>query len=298
MNQSRCCAYDSGKACSRLTLTTGASTSLPALRSLSTTSASPATVGLSNISLSATSTSSTSLILDTTCVASSECPPSSKKLSLIPTLSLFSTSAHMPDTISSTAVLACCCCCWGFSLLGCGRAFRSSLPFGVRGISPISTYAQGTMYSGNRFCRCSLSSSLLRLCPSPITTYATSRFCPGSSSLAITAHCLTPSCSLNTPSISPNSILYPRTFTCSSILPMYSNSPSLPHLTKSPVLYNLSPVLPLIPSGTYLLAVSSALSLYPLPTPSPPMCNSPAIASPSISLLLPTTYSLVFVIPL
>src|ERR1043165_2999977 len=160
MNHSRCCANDNSNPSLLLTaFITGASACLPLLRSSSIASASPATVGLSNITLSPTSTPITSLTLDITCVASSECPPSSKKFSLIPASSILNTSLHIPPTISSTAVLATSSrSSLPFITAGSGSLFLSTFPFAVNGISSTSTITQGTMYSGSLSLRYSLSS--------------------------------------------------------------------------------------------------------------------------------------------
>ncbi len=62
---------------------------------------------------------------------------------------------------------------------------------------------------------------------SPATKYATNRWSPVSpSSRTTTTASFTPACSLSPASTSPNSIRYPRTFTCWSTRPKYSNSPS------------------------------------------------------------------------
>src|SRR6266852_781068 len=108
MNHSRCCANDNGIACSRAARSS-AGIFRPPLFSLLTSSIcfpSPATVGFSNRLLNPTSTPSTLLTRDTTCVASNECPPNSKKFSSLPTRSRFNTCAHTPATNSSVAVLA------------------------------------------------------------------------------------------------------------------------------------------------------------------------------------------------
>src|SRR5258708_4627416 len=108
MNHSRCCANDNGNACSRAARSS-AGIFRPPLFSLLTSSIcfpSPATVGFSNRLLNPTSTPSTLLTRDTTCVASNECPPNSKKFSSLPTRSRFNTCAHTPATNSSVAVLA------------------------------------------------------------------------------------------------------------------------------------------------------------------------------------------------
>src|SRR5690606_4014757 len=72
--------------------------------SASTQSAKPDSVGSSNRARNGISTPNRSHALDTTCVASNEWPPSSKKLSCTPTRSSPSTSAQIPATISSTGV--------------------------------------------------------------------------------------------------------------------------------------------------------------------------------------------------
>src|SRR5258708_6517070 len=87
MNHSRCCANDNGNACSRAARSS-AGIFRPPLFSLLTSSLcfpSPATVGFSNRLLNPTSTPSTLLTRDTTCVASNECPPNSKNFSSPPT---------------------------------------------------------------------------------------------------------------------------------------------------------------------------------------------------------------------
>ncbi|GAA2158907.1 hypothetical protein GCM10009727_70170 [Actinomadura napierensis] len=85
-NHNRCCANDNGnrRSC-RSTGTIGGAD--PPGDAPATTAASPATVGWSNNSDNGTSTPSTPRIREITCVASSECPPSSKKLSSTPTRS-------------------------------------------------------------------------------------------------------------------------------------------------------------------------------------------------------------------
>src|SRR5262249_26431538 len=77
-------------------------------------------------------------------VASSECPPSAKKSSSIPTRSTPNTSANSPQRISSCGVRGkpppnppTCC--------GAGSAPRSSFPFAVSGRRSSSTIAPGTM---------------------------------------------------------------------------------------------------------------------------------------------------------
>src|SRR5215216_648022 len=207
MNHSLACAYDSSTFSPLAILfNSGPCRCSPLTRCLSTIAASPATVGCSNISLNPISTPNDSLILDTTCVASSECPPISKKFSSTPTDSLLSTSPHIPLTISSTAVCSrrspSTC-----SASGAGRALRSSFPFAVSGILSTFTILPGTMYSGILSLSPLFISSILASPSSSSTTYPT-KCCPiPSSSLTNTAACFTPACSLITASTSPNSTL-------------------------------------------------------------------------------------------
>ena len=74
---------------------------------LSTTRASCSTVGASNSRRNGSSTANTSLKRATTCVASSECPPNSKKLLLsMPTSLHLSTCSQIPHSNSSLCVRA------------------------------------------------------------------------------------------------------------------------------------------------------------------------------------------------
>ncbi len=84
----------------------------------------PATVGASNRLRSGTSTSIASRTRDMTCVASNECPPSSKKSSCTPTRSSPSTSAQIPATSSSDGLRGAsqACSSSGRSRPGAGNA--------------------------------------------------------------------------------------------------------------------------------------------------------------------------------
>src|SRR5229473_1953529 len=264
MNHSRCCANDNGNACSRAARSS-AGIFRPPLFSLLSSSIcfpSPATVGFSNRLLNPTSTPSTLLTRDTTCVASNECPPNSKKFSSLPTRSRFNTCAHTPATNSSVAVLA------PPSPLPPSSCFPSppSLPLP----SPSS--------------------------PSLLTTYATSRWSPSPSFSTTTTACPTPPCSPNTASISPNSIRYPLIFTCSSFLPKYSSSPPSLHLTRSPLRYSLLPPSSLYPCGTNRSAVCPAWFTYPRANPAPPIYNSPHTPSGTNSPSSSSTYTSTFAI--
>src|SRR5262249_44639094 len=64
-----------------------------------------ATVGRSNRLRSGRSTPNTSRTRDTTLIASRECPPSSKKSSVVPTAGTFSSSAHIRPSLRSPSLL-------------------------------------------------------------------------------------------------------------------------------------------------------------------------------------------------
>src|SRR6185369_9327685 len=159
MNHKRCCAYDSGNSRPRATFVIGA-TGVSFFRCCCSTSATKAEmVGLVKRTRNGTSTPNMLLTRDTACVANSECPPNSKKLSWIPTFSTPSTSAQIPHTISSTAVRGPTYSPLTSLISGVGNPRRSIFPFGVFGISFSLMYIPGTLGSGNL----SLSSLLLSL---------------------------------------------------------------------------------------------------------------------------------------
>ena len=76
-------------------------------------------------------------------VASSEWPPSAKKLSSMPMRSSPSTSANRPHSSSSRGVRDARVTAGVSS--GAGSARRSSLPLGVSGSRSSTTIAEGTM---------------------------------------------------------------------------------------------------------------------------------------------------------
>ena len=123
----------------------GAAESRGERRELSSQAARPATVWASNSSRSGTSRPRADRIREARRVASSEWPPSSKKLSRGPT-STPSTSDHRPHSTSSRGEP-------GASTArsparqeaGSGRRRRSTLPFGVSGSAGSATRAEGTM---------------------------------------------------------------------------------------------------------------------------------------------------------
>jgi hypothetical protein len=234
--------------------TTGGRAGSSARRISSTRAASSATVGPSKSARSGSSTANTSLTRETTRMASSECPPSSKKLASTPTVSSRRVSAQIPASTSSAGVRGATCRSAPAAYSGAGSALGSSLPFGVSGMLSSRTNAAGTMYSG-RFSRtCPRSSSA----STPPTTYATSRFSPGASSRATTTHSATLPCRRSTASTSPGSTRKPRTLTCWSMRPRNSRVPSAPQRARSPERYIRAPPSAANGSGTNLSAVSSA----------------------------------------
>ena len=145
-NHIRCCPNDNGTSPGRAAATSGIRGPAAPASASSTIWAGDGAVNRSPIPISVSSTARTRAI---TRMASSESPPSSKKLSSAPTRSTPSTSANRPQTISSAAVR-------GSRLTttppnsGAGSAARSSFPFTVTGSASSTTTAAGTMYSGSR----------------------------------------------------------------------------------------------------------------------------------------------------
>ena len=90
---------------------------------------------------------------ETTWVASSEWPPSSKKSSWTPTcVDAPAPRAQMPASSSSVGVRGAtyACASSGRAPSGAGSALRSTLPLGVSGSASSATNAEGTMYSRQR----------------------------------------------------------------------------------------------------------------------------------------------------
>ncbi|MGD1827919.1 hypothetical protein A203_21735 [Chromobacterium violaceum] len=89
-------------------------------------------------------------IRSTSVTASSECPPSSKKLSWRPTGSTPSSSRQIAASVVSASPSGA-----AYARLdscepsGAGSALRSSLPFGVNGKASSTTKPLGTMYSAS-----------------------------------------------------------------------------------------------------------------------------------------------------
>ncbi len=274
MNQSRCCANDSGSGRSRGTGTSGGACAAPAPRSrASARAASPATVGASKIARSGSSTPSASRARVATRVASRECPPSSKKLSSTPTRSTPSTSAQIPASTSSVGVRGATYASAAPESSGAGSARRSVLPCGVSGSASSTTTAAGTMYSGIRSRSHARSSAPVA---SEAAAYPTSAFAPEASSRTTTAASRTRGCDASTPSTSPGSTRKPRTLTCWSVRPTNSSVPPARHRTRSPERYSRAPGSPESGSGTKRSAVSSGRFRYPRATAGPPTYSSPA----------------------
>ena len=226
-NQSRSCANVTGRSPSRAAGTmASAPAAVPLPRRRSISAATSERTDRSKTARSGSSTPNTCRTREITRVASSECPPSSKKLSSAPTRSRPSTSAHTPASTSSVGVRGATYRSSAGASSGAGSALRSSLPLGVSGNASMKTNAVGSMYSGRRAFRCSRSAPADTASPSATTTYPTSRRSPGTSSRTSTTASRTAGCSASRASISPSSMRNPRTFTWKSVRPRYSSSPS------------------------------------------------------------------------
>src|ERR1700738_960842 len=75
---------------------------------------------------------------------------------------------------------------------------------------------------------------------------------------------------------------YPRILTCSSPRPTYTNCPSAPQHTRSPLRYIRIPGAPAPPNGhaTNREPVNAARRQYPHPTRAPATYNSPTTTTP------------------
>jgi hypothetical protein len=146
MNQSRCCAKERGSSPERGAGSTGGTPAPEAGSSAWIRAASPATVCASKIARSGTSTRKAARTREITRAATSECPPSAKKLSSIPTRSTPSTSPQMAASTSSAGVRgAAYAPAPSVPTSGAGRARRSTLPLGVSGSASNATKTAGTM---------------------------------------------------------------------------------------------------------------------------------------------------------
>ncbi|TWH44348.1 hypothetical protein L612_003500000250 [Rhodococcus rhodochrous J38] len=110
--------------------------------------ASARTVGASNSDRTPRSVPKASLMREITRVATSELPPSSKKLSSAPTSATPSWSAKIAASAVSVGDIA--AAPRAPAKTGSGSALRSSLPTAVSGISSSTMIAAGTMWAGSR----------------------------------------------------------------------------------------------------------------------------------------------------
>ncbi|SLB44343.1 Uncharacterised protein [Mycobacteroides abscessus subsp. massiliense] len=138
-------------------------------------------------------------------VAFNECPPSSKKLSSMPT-------GDIPRISSNTSTIACSVLLLGgtyfelSNISGSGNLLLSSFPFMVSGNSSICIIKAGIIYSVTSSLIASLIWGILSSCPFSAMRYA-QRISSFPTSFTITTASAILLCFLNTLSISPNSIL-------------------------------------------------------------------------------------------
>ncbi|GEM30496.1 hypothetical protein NN3_15030 [Nocardia neocaledoniensis NBRC 108232] len=145
MNHIRCCASDSGTCSGCGWATSGGRVETSDGAAASARAASPATVGVSNSARTPSWMAKAAPMRATTWVATSELPPSSKKLSSAPTRSWESTSAKMPATICSAGVRGARKSPAAAVNTGSGRALRSSLPEVLSGNASSTMIDAGTM---------------------------------------------------------------------------------------------------------------------------------------------------------
>ena len=161
---------------------------------------------------------------ETTCVASSEWPPSSKKLSLAPTRATPSTSAQRRgELLLGGRARGDVGLGVGGVASGAGRALRSTLPLAVRGRASSAhegrghhVLGQALLEEGAQRRRCRAGAECRRRRP-------TRRLSPGTSSRATTTASRTPGCARSAASISPSSMRKPRSFTWESARPRNSS---------------------------------------------------------------------------
>ena len=202
-------------------------------------------------------------------------PPSSKKLSSMPTRSSPSTSANSPHRISSCGVRGARCECAERQApapaapggRACRSASAAAAPAPRARTAPCSPAAAATAPPAAPPCPAP------RPPPPPHSRSAAGR--PRHPRRAITAACDTPACRSSTASISPGSIRNPRSFTCASARPRNSSTPSDRHRARSPVRYIRLPGRS--HAGRRQTAPPSAPhgSDSPAPDPTPAMYSSP-----------------------
>ena len=124
----------------------------------------------------------------TSCTASSECPPSSKKLSWRPTRS--TPQQLLPDRrerLFDLALRRLVARARSACASGAGSALRSTLPFGVSGSAPAARTPPAPCTPAARVARCARSAvAAAARASSPRHQYATRRLSPGTSSRATT----------------------------------------------------------------------------------------------------------------
>ena len=154
-------------------------------------------------------------------------PPSSKKLSSMPTAASPSISANSAHSTSSCGVR-------GARRAVCHRRPPAPAARAGRACRWASAAARPAPRTPTAPCsragcsaRCARNAAhRRRIAPSAATTYATSRVGSPASSRATTAACATPGCRSSAASISPSSMRKPRSFTWGSRRPRNSSSPS------------------------------------------------------------------------
>ena len=156
MNHRRCWAKESGASVSASppwrAFIGANSTASPRRRATSISVASPRIVGVMKSERTASSTARVRRTRETTCVASKEWPPRSKKLSSTPMRGCSKTSLQISASASSTgpegATNSASAC--GAETSRVTRALRSTLPLAVRGKAGRMRLEVGIMYSGRR----------------------------------------------------------------------------------------------------------------------------------------------------
>ncbi len=210
--------------------------------------------------------------------ASSEWPPSSKKLSCTPTRSSPSTSAQIPPAPPPSASAAPRSPPRVASPSGAGSALRSSLPFGVSG-SASSTHERAPAP-----CTPAAASATLPAAPATATAHRPvaaprtppAACSPGSSSRASTTASRTPGCSASAASISPE--LDAEAADLHLIVATAQDTRSRRPAATAPGRPSGTAARPAAAErvGDERSAVSSAGSDSRAPRPAPPMYSSPA----------------------
>ena len=161
-------------------------------------------------------------------IALSEVPPSSKKLSRIPTLPIPNKSDQTWHNCLCRSVLGARYISLSSGRSGrfLGRALRLTFPLGRSGISSRKMKRDGTMYSGSSVAKNCLKTAMVGRCPRTGTTYPRSWRSSRFSSLARTTASRMPGHLSKTASISPSSIRKPRSLIWKSRRPRYSMLPS------------------------------------------------------------------------